>query len=598
MKNIRNFSIIAHIDHGKTTLSDRLIQKCKGLTPREMFNQVLDSMDLERERGITIKAQTVTLKYINKKNEVFFLNFIDTPGHVNFSHEVSRSLSACEGVILVIDATQGIEAQTIAHCYQAQKLKLKILPVLNKIDLPNSNPQKILQDIKNIIKIPINNFVLCSAKTGKGITTLLEKIIKFIPKPLGQNNAPLQALIIDSWFDKYFGIVSIIRIKNGNLTKKEKIIILRTKKIYTIENLGIFTPKRIYKKCLHNGEVGWIIFGSKKIDTSLVGETITSYKNPAKSLLPKFKKITPKIYAGLFPLNPKKYILFRDALNKLKLNDMSLFTEPENSEILGFGFRCGFLGLLHLEIIQSRLEREYNIKIISTAPTVIYEIMLKNKKIILLDNPSKFPPFNTIKEIREPIALCDILTPIKYVGKIIKICIQKRGIQKKIFYHDTQVSISYIIPLAEIILNFFDQLKIVSSGYASLEYKFEKFQKSNLVKIDILINNLKIDALTTIQHKKNAIQNSKKIIENIKRLMPRQQFNIPIQASIENHIIARATVQQLRKNVLSKCYGGDISRKKKLLQQQKKGKNRMKKIGNVNIPQEVFFSTLQMHKNK
>ncbi|CUR53151.1 translation elongation factor 4 [Buchnera aphidicola] len=598
MKNIRNFSIIAHIDHGKTTLSDRLIQKCNGLTKREMFNQVLDSMDLERERGITIKAQSVTLKYIDKNKKIFFLNFIDTPGHVNFSHEVFRSLSACEGVLLVIDTTQGIEAQTIAHCNYAQKLNLTILPVLNKIDLPNSNPKKVLEDIKNIIKIPIQDAVQCSAKTGQGISELLKKIVQIIPQPSGNVQNSLQALIIDSWFDKYFGIVSLIRIKNGSLKKKDKILIIRTKKIYIIENLGIFTPKRMPKDKLYNGEVGWIIFGSKKIDTTLVGETITSYKNPSNTLLPKFKKIKPKIYAGLFPFEPKKYILFRDALNKLKLNDISLFTEPDNSKILGFGFRCGFLGLLHMEIVQSRLEREYNIKVISTAPTVIYEILLKNNQILLLDNPSKFPKLDTIKEIREPLAICHILTPIKYVGEIIKICIQKRGTQQKIIYHDTCVSMSYIIPLSEIILDFFDQLKTISSGYASLEYKFKKFKKSDLVKIDILINHIKIDSLSMIQHKKNALKNSKKIIEVIKKIMPRHQFNIPIQASISNTIIARTTIKQLRKNVIEKCYGGDISRKKKLLKQQKKGKKKMKQIGNVNIPQEVFFSIFQMNKNK
>lgn len=592
MLKIRNFSIIAHIDHGKSTLSDQLIKKCKGLSKREMFSRVLDTMDLERERGITIKAQSVTLNYLSKNKKLFLLNFIDTPGHVNFSSEVSRSLYACEGAILIIDSSQGIEAQTVENCHQALKMNLKVLPVINKIDLPNSNPEKVLKEMESIIGISSKNAIQCSAKTGEGVTELLEKIVDFIPYPSGSLDNPLQALVIDSWFDKYFGVVVLVRIKNGILRKKETIITMRTNNLFKVENLGIFTPKRVLKEKLSCGEVGWIICGIKDINSISVGDTLTTKNNPTKKSLPQFKKIKPKIYAGLYTINPKQYNLFRDSLNKLKLNDSSLFYEPENSEALGFGFRCGFLGLLHMEIIQSRLEREFNIQLISTAPTVIYEILLNTNKVIYLDNPSKLPKLNKIKEIREPIAICKILTPIKYIGNIIKLCIEKRGVQKEIIYHENQVSLSYRIPLSEIILNFFDQLKSISSGYASLEYNFEYFQKNDLVKIDILINSIIITPLSSICYKKNAIKNSKQKIEIIKKLIPRHQFNIPIQAMISNNIISRVTIKQLRKNVISKCYGGDISRKKKLLEQQKKGKKKMRKIGSVNIPQEVFFCTL------
>ncbi|WP_075433778.1 translation elongation factor 4 [Buchnera aphidicola] len=595
MKYIRNFSIIAHIDHGKSTLSDRLIQTCGGLSVREMSNQVLDTMDLERERGITIKAQSVTIKYRSKAGKNFYLNFIDTPGHVNFAYEVSRSLSACEGALLVIDATQSVQAQTVANCRSAVKMNLVILPVVNKIDLPNASPGQVCHDIENIIGISTQNAVRCSAKTGEGISQLLEKIITIIPSPEGSSSNPLQALIIDSWFDKYLGVVSLIRVKNGSIKIKDKIVIMRTKKVYQVEQLGIFTPKRHVKTALFCGEVGWLICGIKNIHSALVGETITSLINPSSLALPGFQKIKPKIYAGLFPMQNNQYNQFKQALNKLKLNDSSLFYEPETSQALGFGFRCGFLGLLHMEIIQSRLEREYNIDIILTTPTVVYEIILnKKKQKIYLENPAKFPPANLISEIREPVALCNILTPTKYIGEIINLCIKKRGFQKNLTYHVNKTIIQYEIPLSEVISNFFDQLKSISSGYASLEYNFIGFKASDLVKIDILVNKNKIDALTFICYRKYAIQYSRRIIEKIAQMIPRHQFNVPIQASIENNIIARANIQQLRKNVLSKCYGGDISRKKKLLQKQKKGKKRMKIIGKVSIPQEIFFSILKI----
>ncbi|VFP81462.1 translation elongation factor 4 [Buchnera aphidicola] len=595
MKYIRNFSIIAHIDHGKSTLSDRLIQICGGLSKREMSDQVLDTMDLERERGITIKAQSVTINYTSKKGKNFYLNFIDTPGHVNFAYEVSRALSACEGALLIIDAAQSVQAQTVANCLSALKMNLSILPILNKIDLPNARPKQVCQDIRDIIGISTKDIVLCSAKTGQGIPELLEKIITVIPSPKGNINNPLQALVIDSWFDKYLGVVSLVRIKNGFIKIKDKILILRTQKVYQVEQLGIFTPKRILKPMLSCGEVGWVICGIKDIHSILVGETITSFKNPSTNLISGFQKIKPKIYAGLFPIKTNQYNQFKEALNKLQLNDSSLFYEPENSQALGFGFRCGFLGILHMEIVQSRLEREYNIEIILTAPTVVYEVILiKSKKIIYLDNPVKFPNTNLIYEIREPIAFCNILTPTKYIGEIINLCIKKRGIQKNLIYHNKKTVIQYEIPLSEVISNFFDKLKSISSGYASLEYNSIGFRKSDLVKIDILINSMKIDALSSICHRKNSIRIAKNIIEKIKKIIPRHQFNVPIQAAIENNIISRANVKQLRKNVLSKCYGGDISRKKKLLQKQKKGKKRMKVIGNVKIPQEIFFSILQI----
>ncbi|QNS01959.1 MAG: elongation factor 4 [Buchnera aphidicola (Pentalonia nigronervosa)] len=596
MKNIRNFSIIAHIDHGKSTLSDRLIQICGGLPTREMSNQVLDSMDLERERGITIKAQSVSIDYKNKKNEIFHLNFIDTPGHVNFSYEVSRSLSACEGALLVIDASQGIEAQTLSNCYTALDMNLDIVPVLNKIDLPHAHPEKIAQDIEDIIGISALNAIQCSAKTGQGIISLIERIITDINPPNGDMYAPLQALIIDSWFDNYLGVISLIRIKNGIISKKDTIQVMSTKKTYIVHELGVFTPKKVSRNCLSCGEVGWIICGIRNIHAARVGDTLTNFNNPSKITLTGFKKIKPQIYAGFFPTTSNQYEVFRDALDKLSLNDAALIYEPENSAALGFGFRCGFLGLLHMEIIHERLEREYALDLISTAPTVVYQIELTDGKIMYLDSPSDLPASNQIKNIKEPIAECNILLPSKFLGSVIKLCVNKRGIQIDMIYHSNQVCLKYNIPMNEIILNFFDELKSVSRGYASLEYDFKCFQISKIVCVDILINSKKIDALTVLSHYRNAQYQARIIIENMKNLIPRHQFDISIQASINNSIIIRSTIKQLRKNVISKCYGGDISRKKKLLQKQKDGKKKMKKIGNVYIPKSVFLTILNIQK--
>ncbi|QCI15940.1 translation elongation factor 4 [Buchnera aphidicola] len=597
MKNIRNFSIIAHIDHGKSTLSDRLIQICGGLSEREMSNQVLDSMDLEKERGITIKAQSVMIDYKNKTGSIFHLNFIDTPGHVDFSYEVSRSLAACEGALLVVDSSQGVEAQTLANCYTALEMNLEIVPVLNKIDLINANPDKVAKEIEDIIGISAVDAVRCSSKTGQGIQELIERIITDIPSPNGSMKNPLQALIIDSWFDNYVGVVSLIRIKNGILFEKDQIQVMSTGKNYFVEQLGIFTPKKLNRNKLQCGEVGWIICGIKNIIAAPVGDTLTKTDNPAKNMLIGFKKIKPQIYAGLFPVISNQYKAFKDALGKLSLNDASLFYEPENSTALGFGFRCGFLGMLHMEIIQERLEREYDINLISTPPTVIYEIELLNRKIIYLDSPSKLPVINNIKTIREPIVECNILVPIKFLGAVMKLCIKKRGVQINIVYHVHQVSLKYNIPMNEVVLNFFDELKSVSRGYASLEYDFKFFQSVKLVRIDILINSEKIDALTILTYYKNAQYRAREIVDKITKLIPRHQFDIAIQAMINNAIIARSTIKQLRKNVLSKCYGGDISRKKKLLQKQKDGKKRMKKIGNVNLPKTVFLTMLNTNKN-
>ncbi|CAL4321539.1 Elongation factor 4 [Buchnera aphidicola (Eriosoma grossulariae)] len=595
MKNIRNFSIIAHIDHGKSTLADRFIQNCKPLSKQKISSQILDSMELEKERGITIKAHSVKINYLAKNGKIFHLNIIDTPGHVNFSYEVSRSLSACEGALLVIDATQGIEAQTLSNYYTAINMNLKIIPVLNKIDLPTANPKKVEQDIKAIMKIPINNIVQCSAKTGEGITQVLEKIISDIPHPNGDNDEKLQVLIVDSWFDNYLGVMSLVCIKNGIIHQGDKIQVMSTKKNYQIDQIGIFTPKRIMQNILKSGEVGWISCGIKNITAIPVGDTLTSFNNPALKPLLKFKKVKPQIYAGLFPINSNQYENFRNALGKLSLNDTSLFYEPENSSALGFGFRCGFLGLLHMEIIQARLEREYDLDLISTTPSVVYQVELINKKVLYFNTPSNLPLTNTIRELREPIAECHILVPQKYVGNIIKLCEEKRGIQKNIIYHNHQVSITYYIPISEIILNFFDHLKSISSGYASLDYNFKYFKKADLICLDILINNEKIDSLSVITHRDNSQLYSRMIVEKIKKIIPRHQFDISIQAAISNHVIARATIKQLRKNVLAKCYGGDISRKKKLLQKQKDGKRKMKKIGNIQIPKEAFLSLLKTY---
>ena len=598
MKNIRNFSIIAHIDHGKSTLSDRLIQTCGGLSDREMAEQVLDSMDLERERGITIKAQSVTLNYKAKDGETYQLNFIDTPGHVDFSYEVSRSLAACEGALLVVDAGQGVEAQTLANCYTALDMDLNVVPILNKIDLPAADPERVAEEIEDIVGIEAADAVRCSAKTGVGIEDVLEVIVKEIPPPEGDPEAPLQALIMDSWFDNYLGVVSLVRIKNGTLKKGDKIKVMSTGISYGVDRLGIFTPKQLDTTQLNCGEVGWIVCGIKDILGAPVGDTLTLQYKAADKPLPGFKKVKPQVYAGLFPISSDDYEAFRDALGKLSLNDASLFYEPENSTALGFGFRCGFLGLLHMEIIQERLEREYDLDLITTAPTVIYEIELNDGSVEHIDSPAKLPPLNNIAEIREPIAECNMLLPQQYLGNVITLCIEKRGVQTNMVYHGNQVALTYEIPLGEVVLDFFDRLKSTSRGYASLDYSFKRFQAANMVRVDIMINAERVDALALIVHKDNAPYRGRELVEKMKELIPRQQFDIAIQAAIGNHIIARSTVKQLRKNVLAKCYGGDVSRKKKLLQKQKEGKKRMKSLGNVEVPQEAFLAILHVGKDK
>ncbi|MCK9140213.1 translation elongation factor 4 [Haemophilus influenzae] len=598
MKNIRNFSIIAHIDHGKSTLSDRLIQTCGGLSDREMEAQVLDSMDLERERGITIKAQSVTLNYKAKDGETYQLNFIDTPGHVDFSYEVSRSLAACEGALLVVDAGQGVEAQTLANCYTAIEMDLEVVPILNKIDLPAADPERVAEEIEDIVGIDAMEAVRCSAKTGVGIEDVLEEIVAKIPAPEGDPNAPLQALIIDSWFDNYLGVVSLVRIKNGVLRKGDKIKVMSTGQTYNVDRLGIFTPKQEDTTVLECGEVGWVVCAIKDILGAPVGDTLTHQHNSATEVLPGFKKVKPQVYAGLFPVSSDDYEAFRDALGKLSLNDASLFYEPETSTALGFGFRCGFLGLLHMEIIQERLEREYDLDLITTAPTVIYEVQLTNGEVVYVDSPAKLPPLNNIAEIREPIAECNMLVPQEYLGNVITLCVEKRGVQTNMVYHGNQIALTYEIPMGEVVLDFFDRLKSTSRGYASLDYGFKRFQVADMVRVDIMINSERVDALALIVHKDNAQYRGRELVEKMRELIPRQQFDIAIQAAIGNHIIARSTVKQLRKNVLAKCYGGDVSRKKKLLQKQKEGKKRMKSLGNVEVPQEAFLAILHVGKDK
>ena len=597
MKNIRNFSIIAHIDHGKSTLSDRLIQTCGGLSDREMEAQVLDSMDLERERGITIKAQSVTLNYKAKDGETYQLNFIDTPGHVDFSYEVSRSLAACEGALLVVDAGQGVEAQTLANCYTAIEMDLEVVPILNKIDLPAADPERVAEEIEDIVGIDAMEAVRCSAKTGVGIEDVLEEIVHKIPAPEGDPEAPLQALIIDSWFDNYLGVVSLVRVKNGTLKKGDKIKVMSTGQSYNVDRLGIFTPKQVDTTELNTGEVGWVVCAIKDIFGVPVGDTLTHHHNSATEVLPGFKKVKPQVYAGLFPISSDDYEAFRDALGKLSLNDASLFYEPENSTALGFGFRCGFLGLLHMEIIQERLEREYDLDLITTAPTVVYEVVQTNGETVYVDSPSKLPPISNISEIREPIAECNMLVPQEYLGNVITLCVEKRGVQTNMVYHGNQIALTYEIPMGEVVLDFFDRLKSTSRGYASLDYGFKRFQAADMVRVDIMINGDRVDALALIVHKDNAQYRGRELVEKMKDLIPRQQFDIAIQAAIGNHIIARSTVKQLRKNVLAKCYGGDVSRKKKLLQKQKEGKKRMKSLGNVEVPQEAFLAILHVGKD-
>ncbi|HCM0681110.1 TPA: elongation factor 4 [Vibrio parahaemolyticus] len=597
MKHIRNFSIIAHIDHGKSTLSDRLIQVCGGLSDREMAAQVLDSMDLERERGITIKSQSVTLNYTAKDGETYQLNFIDTPGHVDFAYEVSRSLAACEGALLVVDAGQGVEAQTLANCYTAIEMDLEVVPILNKIDLPAADPERVAEEIEEIVGIDAMDATRCSAKTGLGVEDVLENIVSAIPAPEGDPDAPLQALIIDSWFDNYLGVVSLVRIKNGSLKKNDKIKVMSTGQAWGVDRLGIFTPKQVDTDVLNTGEVGWVVCGIKDILGAPVGDTLTLAKNGSDKPLPGFKKVKPQVYAGLFPVSSDDYENFRDALGKLSLNDASLFYEPENSAALGFGFRCGFLGMLHMEIIQERLEREYDLDLITTAPTVVYEVEKTDGELLYVDSPAKLPAINDIEEIREPIARCNILVPADYLGSVITLCVEKRGLQVDMVYHGNQVAVTYDIPMAEVVLDFFDRLKSTSRGYASLDYNFQRFEASNMVRVDVLLNGDKVDALALITHKDQSQTRGRQLVEKMKEFIPRQMFDIAIQAAIGNHIIARSTVKQLRKNVIAKCYGGDVSRKKKLLKKQKEGKKRMKQIGNVELPQEAFLAILHVGKD-
>lgn len=595
-KHIRNFSIIAHIDHGKSTLSDRLIQHCGGLTQREMSEQVLDSMDIERERGITIKAQSVTLNYQANDGETYQLNFIDTPGHVDFTYEVSRSLAACEGALLVVDAGQGVEAQTLANCYTAIDLEMEVVPILNKIDLPQAEPDRVAEEIEDIVGIDAVEAVRCSAKTGIGIEDVLEEIVSKVPAPEGDPDAPLKALIVDSWFDNYQGVVSLVRVMQGKLTAKDKIKIMSNGAIHQADDVGIFTPKQTKTGELNTGEVGYIIAGIKDIHGAPVGDTITLAKDPAESALPGFKKIKPQVYAGLFPVSSDEYEDFRDALAKLTLNDASLFYEPESSSALGFGFRIGFLGMLHMEIIQERLEREYDLDLITTAPTVVYEVKTTRGEILKVDNPSKLPAVNDIEHIREPIVEAHILVPQDYLGNVITLCVEKRGVQTSMTYHGKQVAVTYELPMAEVVMDFFDRLKSTSRGFASLDYNFIKFNAADMVRLDILINGERVDALAVITHKDNSQGRGRELVEKLRELIPRQMFDIAIQAAIGNHVVARSTVKQLRKNVIAKCYGGDVSRKKKLLQKQKEGKKRMKQVGNVELPQDAFLAVLKVGK--
>ena len=598
MQNIRNFSIIAHIDHGKSTLADRIIQLCGGLSDREMEAQVLDSMDLERERGITIKAQTAALIYKSLDGQVYNLNLIDTPGHVDFSYEVSRSLSACEGALLVVDASQGVEAQTVANCYTALDLGVEVVPVLNKIDLPSADPDNAISEIEEVIGIEAGDAVHCSAKTGLGVQEVLESLIKRVPPPKGDPDAPLQALIVDSWFDNYVGVVMLVRVINGTLRPKEKILLMATGAQHLVESVGVFTPKSVSRDSLSAGQVGFIIAGIKELKSAKVGDTITLVSRPAAEPLPGFKEIQPQVFAGLFPVESNQYDALRDSLEKLKLNDAALMYEPEVSQALGFGFRCGFLGLLHMEIVQERLEREFNMDLITTAPTVIYEVVMRDGSTIMVDNPSKMPDPSKIEEVREPIVTVNLYMPQEYVGAVITLCTQKRGIQINMTYHGKQVQLTYEIPMAEVVLDFFDRLKSISRGYASMDYEFKEYRSSDVVKVDMLINAEKVDALAIIVHRSNSQYRGRAVAAKMRELIPRQMFDVAIQAAIGSNIISRENVKALRKNVLAKCYGGDISRKRKLLEKQKAGKKRMKQVGSVEIPQEAFLAILQVDENK
>ena len=594
MNNIRNFSIIAHIDHGKSTLADRFIQYCGGLENREMSAQVLDSMDIEKERGITIKAQTAALQYKARDGQVYQLNLIDTPGHVDFSYEVSRSLSACEGALLVVDASQGVEAQTVANCYTAIDLGVEVLPVLNKIDLPSAEPERVIEEIEDIIGIEAIDAVRCSAKSGIGIEDVLEEIVKKVPAPNGKNDAPLKALIIDSWFDNYVGVVMLIRMVDGTVRLKDKVRFMATGAETQVEQLGIFTPKSVQKQELKAGDVGFLITGVKELGSAKVGDTITQAQEPASEPLPGFKEVQPQVFAGLYPVESHDYDALREALEKLQLNDAALKFEPEVSQALGFGFRCGFLGLLHLEIVQERLEREFNMDLITTAPTVVYEILMKSGERLEIENPSKLPDIGTLEAIYEPIITATILLPQEYVGAVMTLCNQKRGVQRNMQYMGRQVMLTYEMPMNEVVMDFFDKLKSTSRGYASLDYEFLEFRAADLVKLDILVNSEKVDALSLIVHRSNSVHRGRELVAKMRELIPRQMFDIAVQAAIGGKIIARENVKALRKNVLAKCYGGDITRKKKLLEKQKAGKKRMKQVGNVEIPQSAFLAILQV----
>ncbi|MCC5863036.1 MAG: elongation factor 4 [Gammaproteobacteria bacterium] len=594
MDHIRNFSIIAHIDHGKSTLADRLIHLCGGLSDREMAEQVLDSMDLERERGITIKAQSVTLGYRANDGREYELNFIDTPGHVDFSYEVSRSLAACEGALLVVDAAQGVEAQSVANCYTAIDQGLEVVPVLNKIDLPQADSARVAQEIEDVIGIEARDALRVSAKTGEGIAELLEEIVRRIPPPKGDPDGPLQALIIDSWFDNYVGVVSLIRVVNGRLASGAKIRILSTGRVHTADRIGSFTPKMTDREALDTGEVGFLIAGIKEIDGAPVGDTVTLHDRPCATPLPGFKQVQPRVFAGLFPVQSDQYEDLRDALYKLRLNDAALHFEPETSSALGFGYRCGFLGMLHMEIVQERLEREYQLELITTAPTVIYELLTTDGETLYVDNPARLPPVNKIEQIREPIIVANILTPQDYIGAVMQLCMEKRGVQRKMVYLGSQVQLEFELPLSEVVLDFFDRLKSCSRGFASFDYHFERYQAANLVRLDVLINKDRVDALSTIVHRESAYGRGRDLVERMREIIPRQMFEVAIQAAIGNQVIARSSVKALRKNVTAKCYGGDISRKRKLLEKQKAGKRRMKQVGSVEIPQEAFLAVLQV----
>ena len=594
MHNVRNFSIIAHIDHGKSTLADRFIQRCGGLSEREMGEQVLDSMDLERERGITIKAQTAVLSYAARDGRTYSLHLIDTPGHVDFAYEVSRSLAACEGALLVVDASQGVEAQTVANCYTAIEQGVEVVPVLNKIDLPSADPERVIDEIEDIIGIKAVDAVRVSAKTGEGVDDVLEAVIARIPPPQGDADAPLQALIIDSWFDNYVGVVTLVRVMQGTLKPRDRILLMASGAAYNCEQVGVFTPKALARDALAAGDVGFVVAGIKELKAAQVGDTITNVTRPAAAPLPGFKEVKPQVFAGLYPVEANQYEAMRDALEKLKLNDASLHYEPEVSQALGFGFRCGFLGLLHMDIVQERLEREYDMELVTTAPTVVYQVLLRDGTLVDIENPAKLPDLSRVAEIREPIITATILVPQDYLGPVLTLCTEKRGVQKNMQYVGRQVMLSYELPLAEVVMDFFDRLKSVSRGYASFDYDFREFRAADVVKLDILINGERVDALSAMVHRANAPYRGREVVTRMRSLIPRQMFDVAIQAAIGAQIIARETVKALRKNVLAKCYGGDVTRKKKLLEKQKAGKKRMKAVGSVEIPQEAFLAILQV----